>query len=126
VESKSLIQGLKSLSDPCRVNIISFLAGCGDGTEVRIRDDGLTMCETNDEIACYVAGTSPGTVQVLKMLSDLRDAGLITMREEGRTAICSFNRSAFMKLVKEITNLATPVNHCRSCALMGQGRCPVH
>ena len=99
-QMEQMARMFKALGDPTRLSIFECLrGGCCGGEAVEVEnEEGAIRAKsgpTAGEVCCYVTGTTgPITSTVSHHLKELRLAGLITMKRQGKHMICGINQSA--------------------------------
>ncbi len=101
----------KSLSDPTRLRILQYLASCCE--EVDVDEKGAahrTKGVTAGSICCEVTGGMKVTSNISHHLKELKNAGLIKMRKDGRMVRCSLDRDRLQQVEEFVQNLLNPTN----------------
>lgn len=89
MDENRLAERFKALGDPTRLKIIGCL-GCCD-LEI---DDGTSVTD----ICCFLYGTEQIPSKISFHLKELKNAGLVAVRKEGRRSIYCLNRDAIAEL----------------------------
>lgn len=99
MELEEAAKAFKALSDPTRLKIVTCLMCCDQ--DVSITDEGDVSPAsglTAGQVCCHITGSEQVTSTVSFHLKELRNAGLINMKKEGRFMICRVNAAKVEEL----------------------------
>jgi ArsR family transcriptional regulator len=110
----------KALADPTRICIIEYLRSCCPTVSVE-EDSGEVRPLTGPtlgEVCCRITGADKITSNISRHLKELRQAGLITVERQGKSAICALNRQAIAELATYLR--ALPSGTCTEVPLASE------
>ena len=104
MNDETMIQGLKALADPTRLDIVKFLSNvCCQS--VTMQEDGGIEGATAGEVCCYVTGAPKINSTISHHLHELEAAGIIEMTKRGKTTICSLKVERLRELAHQIAGI---------------------
>jgi arsenate reductase (thioredoxin) len=114
MKTEIMLRSLHALSDPSRLRIVQFLAGCCC-SRAPIRDDGSVEGPTAGEVCCHITGADRITSTISHHLHELESAGIVHLEKRGKATLCSLNGSAIEHLAEDLRALAAGNHGEASC-----------